>query len=366
VKYLFIDGNNLGVRCSFSNQGLSIDFIDYSKDYNPDDVLDVNQKFPTGAIHGFFKSLNYLKRAYPDRYICVAWDGKSKARVLESRDAVEKGIIPQEYKANRIDNKPEAVINFHRQRPVIMSALSLTNIPQVMKSDEEADDIIASFVEKLKGNDILILTNDHDYYQLLGEGVTILDGKGSVLDYDWFKKTYGIEPCQWVDVGALCGDSGDNIFGIPWVGETTAIREVAKYGTCEAVIQAYKIAYGDLKEKFPDLQGEEFNTFKGFKTADDKPKYPFVKPWMSYTGVAMAYESNKAKIPRNIAMSLLYESRVPLAKNLKMMRKHISLPDLPVDLGRDKVVEFVELCQRYKLNEIAAAASQICARQFVR
>ena len=151
MKYLFIDGNNLGVRTAFANKELGIDLIDYSQDsFNPDDTISGEDHFPTGSIHGFFKTLNAIKRTYPYRYICVVWDGKSKARIIESKAAVEKGIVPEYYKENRKANAlKDEIINFHKQRPVIMSALSFTNIPQLIKPDEEADDIIASLVEKL-------------------------------------------------------------------------------------------------------------------------------------------------------------------------------------------------------------------------
>lgn len=364
MKYLFIDGNNLGIRASFANKDLSVDFMDYSADFNPDEVGKIGKRLPTGSIHGFFRSLKSVRLSFPDRYICVVWDGKSKARILESREAVAKGIVPQGYKENRPKtNKSDAYVDFHVQKPIIMEALSLTNVPQVTKPDEESDDVIASFVSALPSDDIVILTNDKDYYQLIRPGVKILDASGSLLDEEWFKKGFGISPPQWVDVGALQGDSGDNIFGIPWVGEGTAIKEIAKYGTCEAVLASYESEYSGLRATYPDVSGQEFAELKTFATANKNQKFPHIKEWMPYTGVALAYEKGKVKIPRSVVMTLVYQSRIPLAKNLKAMRTRIPLPKLPVDLGREKTSEFVRLCEKYSLTSTALSASILCSRQ---
>ena len=364
MKFLLIDGNNVGVRAAFANKSLRADFTDYSKDIEPDSTIGPQSDFPTGAIHGFFRTLNAAMRDHPDMYVVVAWDGRSRSRITDSREAVAKGVVPQEYKGNRpVEGRPQQVIDFHVQRPVIMEALSKTNVPQVAKPDEDADDIIASFATVLDGHDVMVLTNDKDYYQLLAPGVTILTSDGSVLTEDWFRGAHGVSPAQWVDVGALMGDASDNIFGLPWWGQTTALKEVARHGSCEAVISSVVSSYGPLRERFPDLKGDAFDALRSLKSGGDQPKWPHVKEWMPFTGVAMAYEEGKAKLPRNAATALVYQDRVPLAKRLKTMHRHIRLPAVPVDLGRDLQGEFVAVCDRYELREVASSAGRLCARQ---
>lgn len=364
MKYLFIDGNNLGIRTAFVNKELGTNSIDYAKDFDPDDTLSIDSWFPTGAIHGFFKTLNSMQRMFPDRYICVVWDGKSKVRIEESQAAVEKGIVPQYYKENRLANATrEEIVNFQRQRPIIMEALSLTNIPQIVKKDEEADDVIASVVTKLSDDDIVVLTNDHDYFQLFSDNIKILNATGNVLTETWFKTCFGIVPKQWVDVGALMGDDGDGIWGIPGVGEKTAIQEIIKHGSCEASLQNMHVEYDHLRVQFPDLNHENFIELKNIKNKNERPKYPFVKEWMPFTGVALAYEQNKVKIPKAALMCLIYESRVPLAKSLKGMHLNIPIPPLPIDLKRNKTEEFIQLCRKYQLNETEQYAGNICGSQ---
>ena len=364
MKYLLIDGNNLGCRASFVNKDLGISLVDYSKDFNPDDILKHGDRFPTGAFHGFFKTISSVQSLYPDRYICVVWDGKSKARITESRAAVEKGIVPMEYKENRKKSEmPEPLTNFYKQKSIIMSALSMTNIPQVIKPDEEADDIIASFADKLVGEDVMVLTTDKDYYQILGPNVRILTSDNRILDEEWFRKAYGIDPKRWVDVGALCGDDGDCIWGIPWVGIGTGVKEIVKHGTCEAAMESYKAEFGHLRDKFPDVDQDGIKVLKEAKTKDEKFIFPHVKQWMPFTGVALAYLNDKAKISRSALMSLIYQDRVPLAKSLKGMHRNVLVPSLPVDLGRDSEKEFSDLCDKYALNEVRSVARKICSRQ---
>ena len=68
-NYMFIDGNNLACRAAFANPSLKIDLIDFSSDFNPDDAMDDDKTFQTGAIHGFMRSIATLRRNHPDFYI---------------------------------------------------------------------------------------------------------------------------------------------------------------------------------------------------------------------------------------------------------------------------------------------------------
>jgi len=364
MKYLIIDGNNLGCRSSFAFRNLAVDLIDYTQDFNPDSIGSSKGEFPTGAIHGFLRNVAAIRRNYPDRYIVVAWDGKSKARVEEAKAAVAKGIVPSGYKSNRPESaRTPEVAAFHQQRPIIMEALSMTNIPQLMKKDEEADDIIASFVTSMPNDDIMVMTGDKDFYQLFRNQMTILESGGNILTEAWFRQAYGISPEQWVDVGALMGDDGDNIYGIFGWGQNTAKTAVATYGTCEAVLQSLHAQFDHLRNNFPDLDHEKFMTLKGLTTKAGRLKFPYIKEWMPFTGVALAYENEQVKIPKSAIMALVYESRVALAKSLKGMHRNIKLPNLPVNLNRHELDNFVLLCRKYGLREVEQSSDLLCSPQ---
>ena len=365
AKYLFVDGNNLGVRAAFAHHDLHIDLIDFDGDFNPDDAMDADKRFPTGVLFGFTKSLMAIRRNNPEHFITIVWDGGHKRRTEESKVGVEKGIIPEAYKENRRTGKvPQAVLDFHKQKKPLQEMLAKTNIPQIVAEGEEADDVIASYVTKYatEENDLILHTNDKDYYQLLTPGVSILS-KSETLSSSWFSSTYGITPIQWVDVGAMQGDDGDNIFGVPGWGEATALDHIKQFGSSEGVLKHFHEIYDHLRGKYPDLKGDDFKALKNMKTEKKGlPKYPHIAEWMPFTGVALALENKDIKMPKVALTALIYESRVTLAKVLKKMHTDISLPALPC-WDRNKAEEFVTICRRYRLNEIEPFAAVLCGQQ---
>jgi 5'-3' exonuclease len=159
------------------------------------------------------------------------------------------------------------------------------------------------------------------------------------------------------------GDSGDNIFGIPWIGPGTSIKEIAKYGSCVAVMAQYHKSYDYLREKYPDVKDKEFDILKSAETTDGKRKFPHIKKWMPFTGVALEYEKGKVKIPRSVIMALVYESRIAIAKSLKAMHREIPVPQLPACIDKGGNDRFVEFCKKYSLAEIATLTDNICAIQ---
>lgn len=87
----------------------------------------------------------------------------------------------------------------------------------------EADDLIAAFVAHAKACNITMVTSDEDMWQCLRSGVAWLSPTtGKLVRAGDFRKTWGLEPCQWADVKAWAGCSGDDVPGIPGVGEIKA------------------------------------------------------------------------------------------------------------------------------------------------
>jgi 5'-3' exonuclease len=362
-KYLFVDANNLGIRSAFANSDLKAEMIDFSEDFNPDDTLDGKAYFPTGAIHGFFRSLASFRQMYPDYYIAVVWDGGYQRRTAMTEPMVKTGVIPEVYKANRKRGEvPQAIKDFQKQKPELKKLISLTNIPQIIVNGEEADDVIASYAKQLQNSEFVAQTTDKDYYQLFRPGLWILKGDGTLIDGEWFKSEYGLEPKQWVDVAAFMGDDGDSIHGVPAWGEKTACKHVARLGDFRKVLAELHVSHDDLRLKFPDLKGDAFLALKNMETKAKHPVYPEVQEWMPFTGVAMAYEEGKVKIPKVELTALIYESRCDLAYNLKKMRDDIAVPGLP-SWDRQKQAEFKELCGKYQLETVASDSEALCWKQ---
>jgi len=366
TNYLLVDGNNLACRAAFANAGLKIDLIDFERDFNPDDAFDDDKTFPTGAIHGFLRSLASLRTRFPDSYLAVIWDSGYKRRLEISTEAMNRGVIPEPYKSNRRRGEiPQPILDLGRQKPHLMRMLSFTNIPQVIVKDEEADDVMASYAAKYGFSDrVLLYTTDKDFYQLLGENVFILNDSG-VLDAAWFAGKYGIAPARWVDVGAFMGDRGDNIFGILGWGEVTAVKYVHEHGAFEAVLKALHAKHDHLRCKFPDLNGDGFEKLRALEHGSgekSRQKYPGVQEWMPFTGVAMAVEEKRTKLSKTELAALMYEERIRLAHKLKMMKPDLSLPDLP-KWDRADVAGFRSACGSFRLKEVDAEAEKICAVQ---
>jgi len=330
MKYLLIDGNNLAIRSAFANQELS----------NAEGI-------PTGVHFGVFQSLLNLKRAYPSHRFLMVWDGKSKRRMKEASVGVEKKLIPSGYKANRKkDDQPKPLLDFYAQAPYLKKGIDKAGIPQIRLADYEADDVIASYCRQLEADEIVVVTSDKDYFQLLDDKVSIWNGMTmEKIDKDTFKEKYEIEPLQFVDCGALSGDTSDNIFGIPSWGEKTSISMIKTHKTWENMYKWLHEEYDERREQFPDLSEEDFKQLVGIKTQKGNQKYPEIDVSMPFTGVALAVEQKKTKnIKKNILLALMFEERVRLAYSLKKMDDDIDgLPEISTtEYNAEKLKEYLD------------------------
>lgn len=336
MKYLLIDGNNLAVRAAFANEGLK----------NADGI-------PTGVHYGVFQSLINLRQKFPNHKILIAWDGKSKRRMLESTQAVASGIIPEAYKENRKkDEMPQPLKDFYTQAPFLQKGIGQTGLAQIRLYDFEADDVIASYAKALKviSEDVVLVTSDKDYYQLLDQNVRLWDGmKMAEITYDNWKSEWGIEPAQWADVGALMGDDGDNIFGVPGWGEKTATKVIKKFETWKKALEAYHKTYEKARKDYPDLKDApngdvQFAYLKNKKSEKGRFIYPEITFDMPYTGVLLAFDQDQIDASKTEIMALMFEKRVELAYSLKKMDDVIDeLPEFEKNpLNREKLNEYFD------------------------
>src|SRR5690554_4225834 len=195
----------------------------------------------TNAVFGFTRMLiRMLKDFHPDG-VAVAWD--------VSRETFRTESFP-EYKANRT----KAPDHFRSQLPLMDEVLQALQITQLRAEGYEADDIIASLAKKAvdDGWDVLIVTGDRDAFQLIRDGVRVVYTRRGIsdtvlADAEWVEERYGIPPSKYIEYAALRGDTSDNLPGVPGVGEKTAARLIADYGTLENV-------YANLDDLTPKLR----------------------------------------------------------------------------------------------------------------
>ena len=232
-KLLLIDANNLCYRVFWTHRKLS---------YNGESIA---------LLYGFFRSLISLKKRYSDHFFIVAWDGGSRRRKEESQRAVEEGLIPSAYKANRKkDEIPEDLEAMFEQMDQLKEDLDMLRLLQVWIKGYEADDVIYSYVQKHKElcDEIVVVTSDKDFYQLLDDNVKIFDAmKDEVWSRERFVCEFDYEPTLWVDAGALSGDSSDNIFGVEGWGPVTTNKYVREFGGVDNILTA--VALKDKKSK---------------------------------------------------------------------------------------------------------------------
>ena len=217
-KILLIDGNSMANRAFYATMGRMM-------------------KTPTGistnAVYGFFQIMfKTIEEENPDKII-VAFDISSSEKRTK---------IFSEYKAGRHKAPEDLTIQF----PIIKELLRMMNIPIVQKDGIEADDILGAIAKKegKKGNKIIILTGDRDYFQLVDMNVSIrypktIMGKTEYIIYDNYKinEEYGLTPEKLIEVKALMGDASDNIPGVKGIGEKTALKLIIQFGSLEKIYE---------------------------------------------------------------------------------------------------------------------------------
>ncbi len=205
----------------------------------------INSKgMDTSAILGFTNSLlDVIKRERPD-YLAVCFDkGGSVARTE---------AFP-EYKANRQET-PEAI---KIAVPYIEKILKAMNIPAIVKEGYEADDIIGTLAKKAekKGLQTWMVTPDKDFAQLVSENIFMFRPPRMGNSYEkWgieeVKAKFEVDrPEQVIDYLGMMGDSVDNIPGLPGVGDKTAKKFIAAYGSMEGLLANTHELKGKMKEK---------------------------------------------------------------------------------------------------------------------
>jgi DNA polymerase I len=144
-----------------------------------------------------------------------------------------------EYKANRRET-PE---DFRSQLSLIFEVLDALGIRRLSAPGYEADDLIATLATEAAAEkmDVLIVTGDRDVLQLVSDRVTVLMTRRGITEMTRFtpeavREKYGLSPSQYPDFAALRGDPSDNLPGIPGVGEKTASKWIAEFGSLAALV----------------------------------------------------------------------------------------------------------------------------------
>jgi len=205
----------------------------------------INSKgMDTSAIMGFMNSLlDLIKRERPDN-LAVAFDKGGSS---------DRKEIFEEYKANR-NETPDAI---KIAVPYIQEILKAMQIPILIESGYEADDIIGTVAKNAEKNnyEVFMVTPDKDFAQLVSENIFMYRparmGNGiEIWGVEEVQKKFEIiDPLQVIDFLGMMGDAVDNIPGLPGVGEKTAKKFLKEYGSMENLLRNTDKIKGKLKEK---------------------------------------------------------------------------------------------------------------------
>ena len=203
--------------------------------------------FNTSAIFGFVNTLEEVLRKEKPTHMAVCFDPKGPTFRSELLDS---------YKGERPDT-PEDI---KRSIPIIKEIIKCYGIPVLESPGYEADDVIGTMATRAskEGFTTFMMTPDKDFGQLVGPDV--IQYKPSYRGQDFELRgekevceRYGIErTSQVIDLLALMGDKIDNIPGCPGVGEKTAQKLIADFGTAEDVIARSSELKGALRKKIEE------------------------------------------------------------------------------------------------------------------
>ena len=182
---------------------------------------------PTKATYVFTTMLLKLLTERKCDYLAVALDS--------GREKLARTAIYPEYKANRA----QAPEDLRPQIERIVQIIRAMGVPILQKEGAEADDLMATMARRLAGDDldVFLVSRDKDLDQLIRPHVRLYDPmEDKVLDADALLATKGYTPDKAVEIQTLCGDSTDNVPGVPGVGPKTAVKLIGKYGSVQGVL----------------------------------------------------------------------------------------------------------------------------------
>ncbi|MEZ4918489.1 MAG: DNA polymerase I [Saprospiraceae bacterium] len=196
------------------------------------------------AIHGFMRTLWEMMKSEKPTHLAVVFDPPTKTFRHEKFE---------DYKANR-DAQPEDIT---LAIPWVKKIVQAMNIPVIIIDHYEADDVIGTLAKQAgqSGYEVYMVTPDKDYGQLVDKNIFLYKpgrqgGEVEIMGEKEICEKWGIDRVdQVIDMLGLMGDSVDNIPGLPGIGEKTAAKLLAEFGSIENLLENTDQLKGKQKEK---------------------------------------------------------------------------------------------------------------------
>ena len=224
---------------------------------------------PTGAVSGFCSMLfKLLEDSKSDKNLQKP---SHFAVIFDSARKTFRNEIYSDYKANRAEAPDDLAPQFEYIRKSVLAF----NLPSVELVNYEADDLIATYVDKIlrAGGKVTIVSSDKDLMQLYKKDVRIYDPmKNKFINDEDVQKKFGVGADKVIDVQALAGDSSDNVPGVPGIGVKTAAELINKYGTLEKLLEsANEIKQNKRRETLIENQDKAIISKKLVTLKNDAP-----------------------------------------------------------------------------------------------
>jgi len=209
MKLLLFDGSNVLIRglMATENSKMSIDGIS------------------TSALTVFINTVTKYARELKPTHMAIIWDGAGQRN---------KTQLNASYKANRNEVPEHSFDSFNTKKQASFSLAhtfcEYANIAQIAIDGLEADEVIAGYWKAYKDSaEIIIVSNDKDYLQLLTDGtkqvrLSSSSTKTEIWDQDTVEEFFNC-PVEWVPaVMSITGDVSDNVVGIKGIGTKKAVK----------------------------------------------------------------------------------------------------------------------------------------------
>ncbi|MEC9400221.1 MAG: DNA polymerase I [Myxococcota bacterium] len=200
---------------------------------------------PTNAIYAFVNMIKTLIEQEDPEYLAVTFDRYDE----EDEGKSFRHTLYADYKANR-EAMPE---DLWAQVPYFEKFIRAMNIPVLIETGVEADDVIATMTKRALQEElgVCIVSADKDLMQLLGdERVRMIDTMhGKTFNIDDVRDRFGVEPDQVKYVLALAGDTSDNVPGVPGIGEKTGGQLISEWGDLETLLDNIESVSGKKRKE---------------------------------------------------------------------------------------------------------------------
>ena len=201
---------------------------------------------PTNATYGFSRMLlDLILAPEPPEYLAVSFD----------TGATFRDELFEAYKGTREKMPDELRVQIERIKEVIRAL----KIPILELEGYEADDVLGTVATQMRDIvPVYIITGDRDLLQLVDNNTRVelparrSGASSEVYDAQQVMAYLGVWPNQVVDYKALVGDVSDNIPGVKGIGDKTAVKLLAEYGTLGNLYDHLDEIKGAMRQKLED------------------------------------------------------------------------------------------------------------------